>query len=104
MFLQITAIKNISNTQQFNKRRNSIATTVLQLNTKFPKYLESIFCRLFQETLQLHEGNNQMKTAPGGVGGNEAGVVDEGEEGGLQQLDDDERAADPHQGDPGKTN
>ena len=45
-----------------------------------------------------------MKTAPGGVGGNEAGVVDEGEEGGLQQLDDDERAADPHQGDPGKTN
>ena len=45
-----------------------------------------------------------MKTAPGGVGGNEAGVVDEGEEGGLQQLDDDERAAYPHQGDPGKTN
>ncbi len=39
---------------------------------------------------------------PGGIGGDEAGIVDEGEEGRLQQLDHDQRTGNPHERDPRK--
>ncbi len=39
---------------------------------------------------------------PGSIGGDEAGIVDEGEKGRLQQLDYDQRTGNPHERDPRK--
>jgi hypothetical protein len=44
----------------------------------------------------------QTRYVPGGIGGDEAGVVDQGEEGGLQQLHHNQRTGYPHQRDPGE--
>jgi hypothetical protein len=39
---------------------------------------------------------------PGRIGGDEAGIVDEGEKGRLQQLDHDQRTGNSHERDPRK--
>ena len=41
---------------------------------------------------------------PSSIGGDKAGIVDEGEEGCLEELDDDERSTDPHQRNTRETN
>ena len=55
-----------------------------------------------QTELQQLDVLPSSNAVAGGVGGHEGGEVDEGEEGGLQQLDHNQGPRDPHQGNPGE--